>query len=102
MRTPSLSVTSETSSSHSSPHTESCLATSFLSRPTLEISGYHMEIGDTSSMLLIRPFSILIRVVSLLANSGAKAPAVPLRKLNPMDEFPKNLPLVDEGGGGGV
>lgn len=42
MRTPSLSVTSETSSSHSSPHTESCLATSFLSRETYHVNICHM------------------------------------------------------------
>jgi hypothetical protein len=43
MRTPSLSVTSETSSSHSSPHTESCLATSFLSRETCHVNQCHMQ-----------------------------------------------------------
>jgi len=38
-----------------------------------------------------------------LANSGANAPAVPLRKLNPSDELPKMRELfVDDGGGGGV
>ena len=99
MRTPSLSVTSETSSSHSSPHTESCLATSFRSQETCHINEYHMlqpkdRSKSTSSMLLMRDFSILMSWVNRFANSGANAPAVPLRKVNPRDPPPKNRPLL--------
>src|SRR5271155_2737843 len=98
MRTPSLSVTSETSSSHSSPHTESCLATSFLSRETCHVNQCHMPskflFVFTNSMLLMRDFSILISWVNRFANSGANAPAAPLRKLSPRDPPPKNRWLL--------
>ena len=97
-------MTSETSSSHSSPHTDSCFATSFLSRATYDPSqlrSYGTII--TLSILRIRPFSILISWVNRFANSGANALAAPLRKLSPIDECPKSLPLlVDDWGGGGV
>ena len=54
-------------------------------------------------MLRIRLFSILISWLNFFANSGAKAPAVPLRKLSPREEPPKiREPLVDDCGGGGV
>jgi len=51
----------------------------------------------------MRDFSILMSWVNRFANSGANAPAAPLRKLSPRDPPPKNRPLlVDDWGGGGV
>ena len=53
-------------------------------------------------MLLMRLFSILMSWVKRFANSGAKAPAVFLRKLRPM-LLAKNLePFVEDGGGAGI
>jgi hypothetical protein len=56
----------------------------------------------TSSMLLMRLFSILTSWVKRFASSGANAPAAFLRKLRPR-LLAKNLwPFVEEGGGAGI
>jgi hypothetical protein len=56
----------------------------------------------TNSILLMRLFSILMSWLSFFANSGAKAPAAPLRKLRLRDELNSLFPFVDDWGGGGV
>ena len=88
MRTPSLSVTSLTSSSHASPQIESCCyradVSGYITRTfAARLTATSILSLPTSSMLRMTFFSIFTSCESFLARSGPKAPAADLRKACP-------------------
>jgi hypothetical protein len=97
MSTPSLSVTSETSSSHASPQMESCCYRVVSVGPDVapgwhELTATSMRSLDTSSMLRITFFSIFTSCESFFARSGPNAPADLWRKVWP--EVPLISPVI--------
>jgi hypothetical protein len=94
-------VTSETSSSQSSPHRESCCC--FRGQivckeivDCLLLTATSMRSRPTSSMLRMTFFSILTSWDSFFARSGPKAPAVPLRNACPAEARLASRDIVDD------